>query len=226
VLTVAVADALMSDGDFKGQILKYAKRYPNRGFGGRFRDWMAEKDPQPYGSFGNGSAMRVSPVAWFHDDMEGVLKAARETASVTHNHPEGVKGAQATAAAILLARQGADKLEIKSFVEKTFEYNLNREIKDIRPGYQFDSSCAGSVPEAIIAFLESVSYEDTVRTAISLGGDTDTQAAIAGSIAEAYYGGVPQELKDKAMTFLTKDIADVALRFHKEYIKPKMRKNG
>jgi ADP-ribosylglycohydrolase len=222
VLTVAVADALMSDGDFKSAILRYSNKYPNSGFGGRFREWMTDKDPQPYGSFGNGSAMRVSPVAWFYDNIHDVMDVALKTAEVTHNHPDGINGAQAVAAAIFLARTGSTKEEIKAFVEKGCSYNLSRTLNGIRPGYLFDSSCGGSVPEAIIAFLESVDFEDSIRNAISLGGDTDTQAAIAGSIAEAYYG-IPDFLKKKAIPFLPNAIFDIVMKFDVKYVSPKMK---
>lgn len=166
----------------------WGKRYPNAGYGGRFRHWLNEKNPKPYGSFGNGSAMRVSATGWLYDSIERTREVARATGNVTHNHPEGIKGAEATASAIFLARKGASKEEIKNYIEDEFHYDLNRTLDQIRPGYHMDETCQRTVPEAIIAFLESTDFEDAVRNAVSLGGDTDTLGAITGSIAEAYFG--------------------------------------
>jgi ADP-ribosylglycohydrolase len=194
VLTTATAKALMTDIGYAEAYQDFARRYEGRGYGGNFSRWIYKDDPQPYNSWGNGSAMRVSPVGFAFDTVEEVLAEAERCAEVTHNHPEGIKGAQATALAILLARQGASQPEIREEIAGRFAYDLNRKLDDIRPGYAFDVSCQGSVPEAIIAFLESESYEDAIRNAISLGGDSDTIACIAGGIAEAYYGGVPEEI--------------------------------
>ncbi len=194
VLTVATAQALMTDGDYTAAYQGFARRYPGRGYGGNFSRWIWADDPRPYNSWGNGSAMRVSPVGFAFDTADEVLAEAERSAAVTHNHPEGIKGAQATALAILLARQGVSQAEIREEIAGRFNYDLNRKLDDIRPSYAFDVSCQGSVPEAIIAFLESESYEDAIRKAISLGGDSDTIACITGGIAEAYYGGVPEEI--------------------------------
>lgn len=180
----------------------YGLKYPKAGYGGKFRIWLTEPATGAYGSFGNGSAMRVSPVAWMNNNLKDVLKDAKITAECTHNDPEGIKGAQATASAIYLARIGQTKNYIRSYVTNNFGYDLNRKLDDIRPVYKFDSTCQGSVPEAILCFLEGRSYEETIKLAISLGGDADTQAAIAGSIAEAYYGGVPAWMKQKANTYI------------------------
>ena len=198
VMTLAVGEALLAVG--KDASLKkieeavasnmqdWGKRYPNAGYGGRFRHWLRERNPRPYGSFGNGSAMRVSAAGWLYDSIERTREVAKATANVTHNHPEGIKGAEATASAIFLARNKASKEEIKTYIEKEFHYNLDRTLDEIRPGYHMDETCQRTVPEAIIAFLEADGFEDAVRNAVSLGGDTDTLGAITGSIAEAYYG--------------------------------------
>ena len=189
------------------------RKYPMAGYGHKFREWLRSDDAQPYGSFGNGSAMRVSPVAWVGDTLDRVLDLAQMSASVTHNHPEGIKGAQATAAAIFLSRTGHDKASIKEYVQQHFAYDLSRTLSDIRPGYGFNSSCQQSVPEAIICFLEGTNYEDTIRNAVSLGGDADTQAAIAGSIAEAYYGGVPEDILSLTWQLLPADMQKAVLQF-------------
>lgn len=173
---------------------KYGAMYPYAGYGGMFRRWLRAKDPQPYGSYGNGSAMRVSSVAWQYDDIATVRKMARLSAEVTHNHPEGIKGAEATASAIFLARTGYSKAEIKACIENQFGYDLSRTCDEIRPSYCHVESCQETVPEAITAFLEGVSFEDVIRTAVSLGGDCDTLTCIAGSIAEGFYA-VPENLK-------------------------------
>jgi ADP-ribosylglycohydrolase len=202
VLTVATMDALLTKSDYATAYRTYARTYPGRGYGGRFRKWIHSSDPQPYNSWGNGSAMRVSPVGWACNDLHDVLREAQKSAEVTHNHPEGIKGAQATAAAVFLARNNTSKEEIKQYITETFQYNLNRTIEDIRPGYSFDESCQGSVPEAIIAFLESSGYEDAVRLAVSIGGDSDTIACIAGGIAEAYYKTTPAFIVEQVMSRL------------------------
>lgn len=215
VMSVAVADWILYGGDLFRYLRIWGHRYPNSGFGGRFKHWLAEEDPKPYNSFGNGSAMRVSAVGCAFDTLEETLEKAKETADVTHNHPEGVKGAQATAASIYLARTGSSKEEIKKFIAETFSYNLNRSCDDIRPNYKFNVTCQGSVPESIICFLESKDYEDCVRLAVSLGGDADTMGAIAGSIAAAYYGEIPKEIYEKCWNKLTEDIQKVVLDFKK-----------
>ena len=191
VLTLAVADHIVHGSDLVDTLKDYFNRYPNAGYGMGFAQWALSSSREPYYSFGNGSAMRVSPVGFACDSLDEVLKRARATAEVTHNHPEGIKGAQATAAAIFLARTGNSKDEIKDYVEAEFQYDLSESLDAIRPNYTFDASCQGSVPQAIIAFLESESFEDAVRKAVSLGGDSDTQACIAGGIAHAFYGKMP-----------------------------------
>lgn len=191
VLTLAVADHIVLGSDLVDTLKEYFHQYPNAGYGTGFLQWASSPSREPYNSFGNGSAMRVSPVGFAFDSLEVVLDKARATAQVTHNHPEGIKGAQATAAAIFLARTGNSKKEIKSFIEKQFQYNMNDSLAALRPQYTFDATCPGSVPQAITAFLESENFEDAVRKAVSLGGDSDTQACIAGGIAHAFYGKLP-----------------------------------
>ena len=226
VMTVAVAEGLMNCGTdadeetMKKAIItamkKYGGRYPFAGYGAKFSMWLHEEEPEPYNSFGNGSAMRVSPAAWLcQDDLRKMLRVAAVTAEVSHNHPEGIKGAQATAAVIFMAIHGVSKEEIKATVEKTFKYDLNRTCDMIRPDYHHVESCQQTVPEAIIAFLEGESFEDVIRNAVSLGGDSDTLACIAGSMAEAFYG-VPENLRKEARDRLPADLRGVLDRFDKK----------
>ena len=209
VLTAATAQALMTDGDFAKAYQDFARHYAGRGYGGNFSRWIWSENPQPYDSWGNGSAMRGSPVGFAFDSVDEVLAEARRSAEVTHNHPEGIKGAQATALAILLARQGLDKPAIRHEVAGRFGYELSRTLDMIRPGYVFDVSCQGSVPEAIIAFLESEDYEDAIRKAVSLGGDSDTIACITGGIAEAFYDGVPEDIDEEGKRFLPEEFIEI-----------------
>ncbi len=213
VLTVAVAQAILTDGDYKRAVLDFGRRYPNAGYGGFFSDWLRSPDPQPYNSWGNGSAMRVSPVGFAFDSVDEVLREARRSAEFTHDHPEGIKGAEATALAIFLARTEWDKDLIRTEVASRFGYDLDRTVEDIRPGYGFDESCQRTVPEAIVAFLDSVSYEDAVRNAISLGGDSDTLACITGGIAEAYYGPLPDVIMGQVKGILPADLWGVVEQF-------------
>ena len=215
VLTVAVADAILHQEDYGKVIKAYALAFPDAGYGGTFRRWMRDELEEDYASWGNGSAMRVSPVGWLFNDLETVLAQAKASALPTHGHPEGIKGAQAVAAAIFLARQGGGKEDIRQYVSQTFGYHLRRTIADIRPDYAFDVSCAGSVPEAIIAFLDSRDLIDCIRLAVSLGGDTDTQAAIAASIAEAFYGPVPEPYMDVVNVLLPREFQDVIGQFER-----------
>ncbi len=217
VLTLAVAEAIMTDGDYAGALRRFANHYPDAGYGGGFKKWMADPDAAPYRSFGNGSAMRVAPVGFAFDDEALVLAEAKRSAECTHNHPEGIKGAQAVALAILLARQGADKETIRREISGRFAYDLTRSIRGIRPGYRFDVSCQGSVPESIIAFLESTSVEHAIRLAVSLGGDADTQACIAGGIAHAFYGNLDATMVFSSCVRLSKHLADVVSRFEQRY---------
>lgn len=218
VLTVATADALLTDGDYGRAYRKWFRRYPRAGYGGYFRNWGWSADAGPYNSFGNGSAMRVSPVGWAFDSVDAVLEGARASAQVTHNHPEGVRGAQAVALAVFLARVGSDRELIRRETTERFGYDLRRTVEEIRPGYRFDVTCQGSVPEAIIAFLDGEDFEDTVRKAVSMGGDSDTIACIAGSIAEAHYGSVPADISDKVLARLSSDLIEVIEAFRSRYV--------
>ena len=193
---------------------QYGRMFPYAGYGGMFRRWLKCDDPQPYGSFGNGSAMRVSSVAWLYNDIETVRSMARLSAEVSHNHPEGIKGAEATASAIFLARTGRSKAEIKAYIENEFGYDLSRTCDEIRPGYHHVETCQETVPEAITAFLEGESFEDVIRTAVSLGGDCDTLTCIAGSIAEGFYG-VSEQLKQECLNRLPDELKTVLEQFDK-----------
>lgn len=222
VMTLAVADALLDaqpDADLewiRNRLIRgmqrFGEAYPHAGYGGMFRHWLRAKDPQPYGSYGNGSAMRVSSVGWLYNDLDTVRRMARLSAEVTHNHPEGIKGAEATASVIFLARTDSTKAEIKAYIEENFHYDLSRTCDEIRPDYHHVESCQETVPEAITAFLEGESFEDVIRTAVSLGGDCDTLTCIAGSMAEAFYG-VPEELKAECWKRLSEDLLEVLQRF-------------
>ena len=213
VMTLAVAlgliagqgDAQKTFAEVRYEMRHWGRRYPHAGYGGMFRRWLRAEHPQPYGSFGNGSAMRVAAAGWLFDTLDKTLEMAKVTAEVTHNHPEGSKGAQATAAAIFLARTGHSKLEIKRYVEQTFGYDLSRTCDEIRPGYRHVETCQQTVPEAIIAFLESAGFEDALRNAVSLGGDSDTLACITGGIAETFYG-MPPELQQKTLKRLPEEM--------------------
>lgn len=217
VLTVAVADAILNHSDYGEKLKEYFKLFPGRGYGGGFRRWAAHRDSRPYYSMGNGSAMRVSPVGFAFETLDEVLREAQKSAEPTHNHPEGVKGAQATASSIFLARTGGAKEEIKAYIEGNFAYNLNEPLDQIRKYYRFDETCPGSVPQAIRAFLESNDYEDAVRKAISIGGDSDTIACITGGIAEAYYKKVPDGIVEKVNQILDRRLNEIASEFILKY---------
>jgi ADP-ribosylglycohydrolase len=224
VMTIAVAEALLDsigkrDDEIKAALIasmrKWGERYPNAGYGQRFYRWLWSKDPKPYGSYGNGSAMRVSSAGWLFDTLEQTRHIAKLTAEITHNHPEGIKGAEATASAIFLARTGATKDAIKDYIIRDFGYDLSRTCDEIRPDYHHVESCQQTVPEAITAFLEGNDFEDVIRTAVSLGGDCDTLTCIAGSIAEAFYG-VPDEMIKECRKRLPEDMLSVVDRFYAE----------
>src|SRR3990172_9337297 len=206
VLTVAIADAILTGGSYLRSVLEIGRCYPDAGYSGTFRRWLFSENPEPYNSWGNGAAMRVSPVGFAFSTENEVLKQAAETAQISHNHPEGIKGAQATALAVFLGRTSCDKQQIRQEITGRFGYDLNRTVEEVRPTYSFDVSCQGTVPEAIVAFLDSISYEDAVRNAVSLGGDSDTLACITGGIAEAFYGGVPDDIRQKVRESLTDDL--------------------
>lgn len=221
VMTLAIANWLVEDKDSKDVLIDnlkfFGNMYPNAGYGGRFSHWLAQDSPEPYGSWANGSAMRVSPCAWVANSLKEAQELAELSAIVTHDHPEGIKGALATSDAIYLAKTGVEKDEIRSHVETNYGYDLSRKLDDIRPNYSFDVSCAGSVPESIICFLEADDFEDTVRNAVSLGGDADTQAAIAGSIASAYWE-VPEQIAEKSISYLDEILYDVFEEFEEKFM--------
>ena len=223
VMTLAVCEALLKvrqDATVKeiedaiiSSMQSWGRRYPHEGYGGYFRRWLTARHPEPYNSFGNGSAMRVSAAGWLYDSLEKTRVVAKATANVTHNHPEGIKGAEATASAIFMARNGSSKEEIKKYIENEFHYDLNRTLDEIRPSFHMDETCQKTVPEAIIAFLEARDFEDAIRNAVSLGGDTNTLGAITGSIAEAYFG-ISETLISECRNRINKDMRDVVDAFY------------
>lgn len=217
VMTVATAHAILTGTSYETAYLHFGRRYPRAGYGRAFRAWLESEAPEPYSSWGNGSAMRASPVGWAFDDEDAVLREAERSAAPTHDHAEGVKGAQAVALAVFMARTGSAKDEIRDELHQRFGYALERTIEEIRPVYTFDVSCQGSVPEAIVAFMDSTDWESAVRLAVSLGGDSDTQGCIAGAIAEAFYGGVPELVTATAMSCLPDDLRRVVEEFGRRY---------
>ena len=218
VLSIAIADAILSKRTYKDCLLEYARKYRNMGYGMKFKKWYHQEDPQPYNSFGNGSAMRVSPVGWAFDTIEEVLEEAKKTAEPTHNHPEGIKGAQATAAAIFMARKGKSKSEIKIFIGSEFDYDLSRSYEMVKATHKYNEICQKTVPESLICFLESENFEDALRKAIWIGGDSDTIACITGSIAEAYYKSIPDYLLEKAHSNLPAELNHIVVEFRERYI--------
>lgn len=222
ILTFAIADWLLHGGEVAHYYSKYGEKYPwpMGGYGGGFKLWLVrsirQQDYRPYNSCGNGSAMRVGPVGWVFDTIEEILAKAKESAECTHNHPEGIKGAQATALAIMMARHGCDKNEIRSEIEKRFEYDLQFTCEQIRPTYTWGGTCQDSVPQAIVAFLDGEDYEDSIRNAISIGGDSDTIGCITGSIAEAYFG-VPADLRNSAMNYLPEEFQSIISEFENKF---------
>jgi ADP-ribosyl-[dinitrogen reductase] hydrolase len=213
VCTIAVADALLNDLDPAQALVAWCKRYPGRGYGGMFARWIESREPKPYNSFGNGAAMRVSPAGLLARTLEEALDMSRRVTEVTHNHPEGLKGAAATAHAIFLARQGAARADIRRAIAVTYGYDFNRSVDDIRLHYVFNETCQQTVPEALICALEAHDFEDAMRNAISIGGDSDTVAAIAGGVAEALFG-VPQTLADAGMAKLPDEMRGVVERLY------------
>ena len=212
VLTVALAECILHGGDYGEKMREYYRLYPGAGYGGMFRHW-AQTGATAYNSFGNGAAMRISPAGFAFETLDEVLAQARRFTEPTHNHPEGIKGAQATAAAIFLARTGGTKLQIREHVERSFGYDLSRPLNVIRPVYRFNETCQATVPEAITAFLESTGFEDAIRKAVSLGGDSDTLACITGGIAHAFYGGVPENIERAVYEILDERLAKVTREF-------------
>lgn len=222
VLTVAIASAILSSTTYASAVRTLGQRYPQAGYGGMFQQWLYAETPRPYNSWGNGAAMRVSPVGFAFDSEAAVLHEAEKTAAITHNHPEGIKGAQATALAVFLARTGHSKDDIRTRIQDQFGYPLHRRVEEIRPDYSFDVSCQGTVPAALIACFDADSYEDAVRNAVSLGGDSDTLACITGGIAEAYYGSVPEPIRAKVETLLPTDLWEITQTFRQRYSKQAM----
>jgi ADP-ribosylglycohydrolase len=216
VLTIAVADAILKGKDYAASLKSFGRRF-TAGYGANFYNWLFSPSDEPYNSWGNGSAMRVSPVGFAFSTPDDVLREAKKSAECTHNHPEGIKGAQATALCIYLARTGESKENIKREISQLFHYDLDRTLDDIRPTYSFKISCQDSVPESIIAFLESDDVEDAIRNAISLGGDADTMACIAGGIAEAYYKEIPGHIIEEGRLRLPDEFLEILDRFYETY---------
>ena len=221
VLTVALADSILTGTPYADNLRKYYNLYPDAGYGGSFHRWAQDKNAGPYNSWGNGAAMRISPVGYAYNDLDSVLQKAAEYTEITHNHPEGIKGGQATAAAIFLARTNKSKDEIKDFIETMFQYNLNTHVDEIRPDYSFDVSSQGTVPQAIRAFIDSTNFEDAIRTAVSLGGDSDTLTCITGGIAQAFYGEVPSEIVEKVYAILDDRLGRITKEFMQKYCEMK-----
>lgn len=217
VLTVAVAHAILEQIDYGTALKTFGQKYPRAGYGGAFIDWIFAAESRPYNSWGNGAAMRVSPVGFAFSDEERVLSEAQRSAEVSHNHPEGIKGAQATALAVFLGRQGQSKESIRHEITRRFGYDLQRTTAEIRPYYRFDVSCQGTVPEAIIAFLDSNDYVEAIRNAISLGGDSDTLACIAGGIAQAFYGEIPDDILKTVYALLPEEFVAVIKKFNRTF---------
>jgi len=217
VLTIAIAYAILNEADIASSLKRFAENYYHLPYGGGFRNWVRSWSSRPYNSFGNGSAMRVSPVGFAYDSIEDVLYQAKRTAEVTHNHPEGIKGARATALAIYLARTGESKDAIRKEITRRFSYDLNRTVDEIRPNYSFDVTCQGSVPESIVAFLDSDSWQDAVKKSISLGGDADTMACITGGIAQAYYKKIPENIAEDVRNRLPADLREIVDTFNQKY---------
>lgn len=217
VLTVALADTILNRLEYGSVMREYYRRYPHCSYGAGFHIWANSPHPAPYNSWGNGAALRVSPVGCAFDDLNTVLKEAARFTSITHNHPEGIRGAQAVASAIYYARKGESKERIREFIESDFGYNINQTLEEIRPAYQFDESCQGTVPQAIICFIESTDFEDAIRNAVSLGGDSDTLACITGGIAQAFCGEVPGHIMAAVEERLDRNLWDICQEFSKRF---------
>ena len=215
VLTIATADCLLRNRDYRETYQFYAKENPNAGYGGMFHRWIFSSDLKPYQSFGNGSGMRVSPIGWFFPDLDTTRKEAQKSAEVTHNHPEGIKGAESIASAIFLSRKGSSKEEIQTYIEDNFKYNLKFNFEELKISYQFDETCQGSIPQAIYCFLVSNSFEDAIRKSISIGGDSDTIACMTGSIAEAFYKNITEEIKLEAYSRLPENFLKIIQDFNR-----------
>lgn len=218
VLTVATADVLLGGNDYRSAYQNYFHRYPNAGYGGSFVRWAHRRENQPYNSWGNGSAMRVSPVGWAKQSLAAVLEEAERSASVTHNHPEGILGAQAVAGCVFLARTERNRDQLRQFIVDGCGYSLQKTIGELRPNYEFDVSCRGTVPVAVQAFLESNDFEQAIRLAVSVGGDSDTITCITGALAHAFYGTVPRDLLDPVLNiYMSPELVEMSLRFCKQF---------
>jgi ADP-ribosylglycohydrolase len=217
VLTIALADSILSGRPYRDNLKRFFRLYPDRGYGGSFNAWARSSSQKPYNSWGNGAAMRISPAGYAYDDLGIVLQRAKEFTEITHDHPEGIKGAQATAAAIFLSRAGKSKAEIRESIETEFQYDLSRHVDEIRPAYRFDVSSQGTVPQAIRAFIDSTDFEDAIRTAVSLGGDTDTLACITGGIAQAFYGSIPETIQREVYSILDDFLGGITAKFMERY---------
>lgn len=219
ILTIALADSILHNVPYIDNLKRFYHWYPNGGYGDIFHQWARSPYSKPYNSWGNGAAMRISPVGYVYNELDTVLQKAEEFTKVTHSHPEGIKGGQATASAIFLARTGKSKTEIKDFIETKFGYDLSKHVDEIRPSYKFDESAQGTVPQAIRAFIDSLDFEDALRTAVSLGGDTDTLTCITGGIAQAFYKGVPESIQLKVYAILDERLGKITEEFMGIYCK-------
>ncbi len=218
VLTVATADCILHKKKFDKTLVEYGKKYPDRGYSDRFQNWIHTQSLIPYNSFGNGSAMRISPIGFAYNNLEKVIKVAKQAAEVTHDHPEGIKGAQAIATAVFLANIGKSKQDIRNFIKNTFVYDIEFTLDSIRDCYEHNETCQQTVPQAIVAFLESTDYESAIRLAISLGGDGGTLASMTGGIAAAYYKEIPSHIIDNAMSKLPEEFVDIIYKFEKKIV--------
>ncbi len=217
ILTVALADSIMTGRPYDENMRRYYNWYPDAGYGGRFRQWAENPKSGPYNSWGNGAAMRISPVGFAWDDLDTVLEKAKEFTEITHNHAEGIKGGQAASAAIFMARQGRTRDEIKTYIENKFGYDLSRHVDEIRPGYQFNESSQETVPQAVRAFIDSSGFVDALKTAVSLGGDSDTLACITGGIAQAFYKDVPEDVQIQVYRILDDRLRAITREFMDRY---------
>ncbi len=217
VLTVALADTILTGVPYGVNLKHFFNAYPGRGYGTSFKAWAQETNSEPYNSWGNGAAMRICPVGFAYNDLETVLQKAEQFTALTHNHPEGIKGGQSTAAAVFLARTRHTKDLIRDYIEKTFGYDLSHHVDEIRPSYRFTEASQNTVPQAIRAFLDSTDFEDAIRTAVSLGGDSDTLACITGGIAQAFYGGVPKDIQGVVYDILDYELAEITRSFMEKF---------
>ena len=217
ILTVSLAESILTGQSYEKSMKEYYRQYPFAGYGGMFHQWATAEISRPYNSWGNGAAMRISPVGIAYDNIETVMSKAKKFTEITHNHPEGIKGAQATAVSIFLARKGKSKADIKEYIQKQFGYNLHFTCDEIRPKYSFDVSCQGTVPQSIVAFMDSIDFESAIRLAVSLGDDADTLACITGGIAQAFYKKIPSFIEQKVYEILDDRLREVTEKFMTTY---------